>query len=419
MKKLAIALVILLVMVYLISIAASLGLGTHESVETFSDTEYDELLPSEAAGDFTESLGKDSSESPIIPTIEPIPTPTPATTSSPPEPTLTPTPESDPITQTITIAIGGDVLPEGNNGQIGKLVREKKFEEVVDSVTAERFRSSDISIINLESSVSVRGEPLDKAYTFRSAPETLSLLTDWLGVDAVSVANNHIVDYGWDAFNDTLTYLSEAGIGYAGAGANLNEAAEPFVFNVRGVTAAIFAANQIMTFTDWRAGEKNQGMLIARDPANLGVLADKIKDAADTYDYVLVYMHWGIEKETSPDDFQIKMSKALIDAGADVVFGAHPHVVQTFDMYNGKPIIYSLGNFVFNSNNPDTCAVYLTLQDGEITAEISPLKIKDTLTYIPDEKTAASMLKTWDDRSKNITIIDGVIRPNIVTPSDE
>jgi len=420
MKRLSIILLIVLVSIYAASVAISMDkdpITPSAAVNNFADSEQSGTSNVEAVSGFADnstptSVIPSSLPAPVVtepPSSSPVSSPAQPSPSASPSPSPTPTP--DPITQAITLAVGGDVLPEGNSGQIGQLVRQERYTEVLDEVTAERFRAADLTIINLESSVSERGSPLDKAYTFRSAPETLSLLTDWLGADVVSLANNHTVDYGWDAFDDTMLYLREAGIGYTGAGADISEAAAPYVAEIRGVSIAVFAANQIMTFSDWPATESKHGMMIARDPANLGTLGENIQKASELYDYVIVYMHWGIERDTIPYERQTNTAKALIDAGADLVLGSHPHVVQTFDYYNGKPIVYSVGNFIFNSRCPETCALYITLQNGEITIEISPLKISNTLTYIPDEETAAAMLKTWGDRSKNINIVDGVIVP--------
>ncbi|MDR0445464.1 MAG: CapA family protein, partial [Oscillospiraceae bacterium] len=102
-----------------------------------------------------------------------------------------------------------------------------------------------------------------------------------------------------------------------------------------------------------------------------------------------------IERDTRPNDVQRRTARALIDLGADVVIGAHPHVVQSFEYYNGKPIVYSLGNFIFNSRNPETLALFITIDGKNITLRAVPCKMSGTLTYAADDGDAAALLKKW------------------------
>ena len=314
---------------------------------------------------------------------------TEAPTTLPPTPTPTPEP--------IVIAMAGDVL---TGERIGPQIEAGKPENLLDAETAELMRNADVTVINYESSISTRGSPADKTYTFRGKPEHTAFLRDYLGVDGAGLANNHTLDYGWDAFYDTLDYLREYDITPFGAGNNLAEAAAPYIAEVGDKKIAFFSSNQILPGASWRAGENSPGQLVSKEPSNLGALADGIKAARETCDYVIVYMHWGIERDTLPNTTQKTTAHNLIDLGADIVIGAHPHVVQSFELYNGKPIVYSLGNFIFNSRNPQTLLLLITIEhDGTITLKAVPCKMNGTLTYMVKGAEATELLDKWSGLS--------------------
>jgi poly-gamma-glutamate synthesis protein (capsule biosynthesis protein) len=311
----------------------------------------------------------------------------------------------------LTVAVGGDVLPLG---RIGAKISAGEYDAVLDPATAERLREADVTMINLETSVSTRGTPIpDKEFTFRSPPENLVFLTEWLGADVVSVANNHTLDYGWDAFHDTMTHLDEYGIAHIGAGENVAQAAAPYVFEKDGIKIAFFAANQILNYTDWTAGTEKPGLLIAREPANLGALGDAMAQARGECDYIVVYMHWGKELDKEPHERQTATARALLDAGADVVIGSHPHVVQSFAYYGGKPIIYSVGNFLFNALNPDTVVIFLRFgSDGKVSVEAVPAHTSGTLTYALDPEGSRRLFDLWESISTGVAFGgDGIMSP--------
>ncbi|MDR2357825.1 MAG: CapA family protein [Oscillospiraceae bacterium] len=358
--------------------------------------------------------------------ILPEPSLTPPRPTDAPEPERTPAPvesaapspeESEYAPDVITVAVGGDVLPMG---RIGAKIEAGEYDAVLDPDTAARLRAADATMINLETSVSVRGEPVpDKAYTFRSPPENLKFLTDWLGVDVVSIANNHTLDYGWDAFYDTMTHLDEYGIARIGAGANIAEAARPYIAETGGVRIAFFAANQILTYASWTAGEDKPGQLIARDAKNLGALGEAMARVRDGCDYIVVYMHWGIELDVLPYGRQTEVARALIDAGADVVIGAHPHVIQSFEYYNSKPIVYSVGNFLFNALHPDTAVVFLRFGAAEtsVTVEVMPARTEGTLTRAIGGDDRRRLLDYWGSISPGVTFDDdGIMREETPAP---
>jgi poly-gamma-glutamate synthesis protein (capsule biosynthesis protein) len=328
-----------------------------------------------------------------------------------PSPSPTPIPTPDP--RPVTAAVGGDVLLLG---RIGNHIARGEYEAVLSPDLAELMRSSDVCLVNLETSVSTRGAPIeDKEYAFRSAPEHLDFLTRWLGVDAVSIANNHTLDYGFDAFSDTIDHLDSYGIGHIGGGSDIIAAASPYIAEQSGIRVAFFAANQILPYTDWMAGTGSPGQLITRDAKNLGALGAAIEEARQTCDYIAVYMHWGLELEKTPYARQTSVARALIDAGADVVIGAHPHVVQSFEFYNVKPIIYSTGNFLFNANHPETVVILLDFKPagGGVGVRALPCRVSGALTYALEGDEARQLLDKWEGISDGVVFADdGLMSPS-------
>ena len=234
---------------------------------------------------------------------------------------------------------------------------------VVDSELAEVIGAGDIFMANQEFPFSHRGTPApDKQYTFRLAPERVSLLQE-MGVDIVTLANNHALDYGTEALLDTCEILDEAGIRRVGAGKNLDEARAPVILEAQGKKIGFLGASRVIPVTSWNASSQSPGMLTTYDPA---ILLEEIKKLRPLCDYLVVYVHWGIERDERPQEYQRALGQQYIDAGADLVIGSHPHVLQGIEYYKGKPIVYSLGNFVFGSSIPRT-ALLTAVWDGEET----------------------------------------------------
>lgn len=266
----------------------------------------------------------------------------------------------------VTITFAGDILFDEkyavmstmmqNGGDISKAIAPDLIEEM---------RGADIMMINNEFPYSDRGTPAGgKQFTFRAKPSSVSYLDD-LGVDLVALANNHAYDYGEEAFLDTMTTLEEAGITYVGAGHNLEEARKPVYYIIDNMKIAFIAATQIekMDNPDTKgATESSAGVFRCWNGDNL---IETVKDAKQNSDFVIVYLHWGTENAEGIDWAQEKQAPEVADAGADLIIGDHPHCLQKIDVVHGVPVIYSLGNFWFNSKTVDTGMVKVTLnQDG-------------------------------------------------------
>lgn len=236
---------------------------------------------------------------------------------------------------------------------------------ILDDSLRQAIADADLFMANEEFPFSNRGKAAeDKQYTFRVSPDRISIMQE-IGADIVALANNHALDYGGEALLDTCRILDQAGIRRVGAGANLEEAKKLEILEAGGKKIGYLAASRVIPVSDWAAGRNHPGMLTTYDPA---ILVKEIESARAACDYLVVYVHWGIEKNTSPEEYQRALGRQYIDAGADLVVGSHPHVLQGIEYYKGKPIVYSLGNFIFGSSIPKTALLKaeLSMSSGEL-----------------------------------------------------
>lgn len=227
-----------------------------------------------------------------------------------------------------------------------------------------RMREVDLMMGNNEFQYSDRGKPLKgKAYTFRAATSRVGMLEE-LGLDVVSLANNHAYDFGQEALLDTLHTLEKQGIPYVGAGKNIEEAMKPVYYIANGIKIGIVSATQIERHSNYtkEATSDKAGVLRTRDDKFIEV----IKSARKECDYLIAYIHWGTEYSHQIDAEQKSYGKEMITAGADLIVGAHPHILQGVEYYKGKPIIYSLGNFWFNGKTLDTALLEVTLNQNQL-----------------------------------------------------
>jgi poly-gamma-glutamate synthesis protein (capsule biosynthesis protein) len=239
-------------------------------------------------------------------------------------------PSADPV----TLSFVGDVLLDSEAGRAMARGQDRLAQ-------VEALLDADFSIANLECPVATSGAAVDKVYTFRADPNTLPRLRQYF--DAVSVANNHSGDYGPGAFQETLEHLRKAQLPYFGGGHELAEAHAPLVLKKRGVTIALLGYDDFHP-RSFEASPGGPGVAWAEEPQ---MVFDIARARAAGADVVLPFLHWGWENEPGPSSHQRELAHLLIDAGADAVIGAHPHVTQGAEMYRGKPIVYSLGNFLF------------------------------------------------------------------------
>ena len=212
---------------------------------------------------------------------------------------------------------------------------------------AQTLGQADIAVGNLECAIASGGERFDKYYTFRAHPALAEGLGR-SGLNVMSLANNHILDFGGEGFEETMRYLEEQGIAHLGAGANAQEAARPLVREVNGVRIAVLA------FVSYAPGFAATGTTPGVNfLSDLEGMAQAIEDAGEGADVVAVILHGGTEYSKMSNEAQRAAARRAIDAGADLVVGHHPHVLQETEIYQEHLIVYSLGDFVFDIDNLD------------------------------------------------------------------
>ncbi len=303
-----------------------------------------------------------------------------------------------------TISFAGDVsladnwyvMPQYDKNQKG--VQGILSQEVLDVMTG-----SDLMIVNSEFTVSNRGSALNgKLYTFRAKPERLSIYGE-MGVDLVTLANNHVYDYGKDAFLDMLDSFDKYQIPHIGAGHNLEEASTPYYFIVNGYKIAFLngtrAEKYIMTPG---ATENSLGVFRCYDPTNM---INKIKEVKKESDYVFVIMHFGKEGYHELEEEQVDSAKKYIDAGADAIVGHHAHALQGIEIYKDKPIVYNLGDFIFNNETEDSAIFQIKLsKDGTMEYYILPALQKNVYTSLLSGTEKSRVIKNLNSWSINAQI---------------
>lgn len=274
----------------------------------------------------------------------------------------------------VSLGFVGDILFDDEYAVMANLLnRGVTIENGISEELLVQMQDVDILMANNEFPYTDRGTPTEgKTYTFRAEPESVSYLRD-MGVDVVSLANNHCYDFGEVGLLDTLTTLEEVDMPYVGAGRNLEEAAGPIYFIAGDIKIAIVSATQIerLDNPDTRgATENSPGVFRCWNPEKL---YEVVAEAKDNSDFVVVYIHWGTENETEPDWAQLEQAPKLAEAGADLVIGGHTHCLQGIQYYGDVPVIYSLGNFWFNSKTVDTCLFKVNItKDGIESMQFVP-----------------------------------------------
>ncbi len=240
----------------------------------------------------------------------------------------------------VSLVFVGDVVLDGSAGRLIEAGGDPF------AAFADVFAGADLRIANLECVVATTGSAGDKNYTFRAHPRVLGVVKRHF--DAVGIANNHSGDFGREAFAEMLGLLNAAGLGSFGGGLNLAQAHAPLILGRQGLRIALLGYNEFMP-RSFEALHDAPGVAWSDDEQ---VVAD-IRAARRVHraDIVIPVMHWGWENELQPNPRQRQLARTMIDAGADAVIGGHPHVTQGTDIYHGKPIVYSVGNFVMEETD--------------------------------------------------------------------
>jgi poly-gamma-glutamate capsule biosynthesis protein CapA/YwtB (metallophosphatase superfamily) len=205
------------------------------------------------------------------------------------------------------------------------------------------IQEADLAFGNLEGPLTPGREVKAHEMLLRSEPAMAPALKE-AGFNVLSLANNHVPDFGARGIRDTMRYLDKAGIGYAGAGRNKQEAYAPRYMEIKGQRLAFLAFNDPAVIPEAYSAGDGPGTAVL-EPQEV---AAAVSEAAGNADFTVVSLHAGTEYAAEPDDTQVRFARLAIDAGADLVLGNHPHVVQKVEEYRGKYIFYSLGNFIFD-----------------------------------------------------------------------
>ncbi len=314
--------------------------------------------------------------------------------------------ELPPEDREVTISFIGDILFDDEYAVTANLIqRGGKLSSSISQDALDIMNASDIMVVNNEFPYTAGGAPQEeKQFTFRADPSTVSYLKD-MGADVAILANNHVYDYGSTGLNDSLDVLNGAGIVPLGAGNNIDEASAPAYFEINGIKIALIAATQI---------ERQD------HPNTIGATADhggtfrcwtgeliyeKIAEAKQNADFVIACIHWGTEKVTEPDHYQLNQAPKLEEAGADLIVGDHPHVLQGFTYYNDTPCIYSLGNFWFNSSALDTGILTATFtSDGIKSLQFIPARQEGCSTKLVHGAEAGRILSEMRALSPGVSI---------------
>jgi hypothetical protein len=237
------------------------------------------------------------------------------------------------------------------------------------------FLADDLTIINLECTPSDLGSPVSKSFSFRCPSAAVATLAP-NGIEVANMANNHAWDHGEAALLDGVATVAGAGVAPVGAGANVAAAAAGAYFDINGWTVAVLGFNTIDDGVSRSATATRPGLAYGKD---LALVRSAIAAARTRADIVLVTVHWGVERSFVPDPSDVPIARAMIEAGADAIFGHHAHRIQPLEYYLGKPIFWGLGNFVWPRHDIDsytTAVAELVIQpDGLTFARLIPAQI--------------------------------------------
>lgn len=315
----------------------------------------------------------------------------------------------------------GDIML---GGRAEGLLRQRGYDHPF-AATAHILSACDVALGNLEGPITERGRPApDKRFVFRMHPDVAPVLAR-AGFDVLTLANNHILDYGVEGLVDTLESLARHGLRAHGAGMNLAEARRPALFEVSGLKIGFLAYSNTFPDAFWARADR-PGTAFG-DPAH--VREDIAALRASGVDAVIVSFHWGRELHDEPRDYQIALAHAAIDAGAAAVIGHHPHVLQGVERYRDGLILYSLGNFAFGSYSTrvrDSVLAVLDFDGGRVTGlRLYPLNVDNFEVHFQPRPLAgaaaarvcAALRALSDGRGLTLNCADDMILWSVAPPA--
>jgi poly-gamma-glutamate synthesis protein (capsule biosynthesis protein) len=305
--------------------------------------------------------------------------------------------------ENISIAIAGDVMfgrkmPSVLDSGVNPFENVKNVTSSVDLLLFNFENPATLADINYKHTVPIKSNP-KYVHLAKANNRTVAAL-----------ANNHIFDYGEIGYKDTIKALKENNINYLGAGNNIDEATKPISMNIKDRKVTILNYMDQNNFKEF----SNSELPIATKnspgyaPIDWNIIQKDLNENNDS-DIVIVFLHYGNEYSKTPNNYQINISHKLIDNGADIVVGAHPHVTQGIETYKNKTIFYSLGNFIFDQSNPAThTAMFLELKlfNNKCEVIIHPININNYLPQFMDVNSGKSLLLGLNPKPTEMNITD-------------
>jgi poly-gamma-glutamate capsule biosynthesis protein CapA/YwtB (metallophosphatase superfamily) len=327
--------------------------------------------------------------------------------SAPPSPSpsapASPAPAS-PAPGEAVLAFAGDVH------FTGRTLRLLQDPQTAFGPFARVLSAADFAMVNMETAVTTRGTPQPKTYHFRAPVSAYSAIKA-AGVDLVSVANNHTLDYGRVGLTDTLDSARKAGMPVVGAGRDAAEAYQPYRVTVGGVRLAVLAFSQVHELSStWRATDSRPGIAVAFDQARTTAA---VRAARADADVVIVFMHWGVEGSSCPSGEMTTFAGKMAAAGADLVVGTHAHVLLADGWKGATYVHYGLGNFVWytTSHSTDTGVLRVTVRkEGVVKREFLPGVVSGTGQPVPATGAAKQRVERTVAQAAKCTGLSGSAR---------
>lgn len=246
-----------------------------------------------------------------------------------------------------TIVGVGDIMLSGSAKTV---LRKKGYDYSFEDIGLSKLiKNADLAFANLECPVTKKGKAFkDKKFVFKADPASIKAVKR-AGFDMLSLANNHIMDYGDEGLSSTVSYCLSSGLACSGAGTDLVKARKVSILKRKDITYGLLSYSMTYPSEFWATSEGAGTAYGGRD-----ALIEDVQNGKKEADIIIVSFHWGAELAERPRGYQVEMAHTAIDCGADIVFGHHPHVPQPIEIYKGKPIFYSLGNYAFGSYSRKT-----------------------------------------------------------------
>ena len=274
---------------------------------------------------------------------------------------------------TYTITFAGDILMDPGYSA-GAALTERGAEGCFSAEALALMRDADLFVVNNEFAYTNRGTAVSKQYNFRADPKNARILTD-MGADLVTLGNNHTYDYGEEGLLDTLAALDQVGVPYIGAGLNQADAERAMIRTIGDFRISLLNAEIILFNANPPAQTAVGNKPGTFDSYRPELLYDAIRRAKAESDFCIVITHWGSEGKSTPNEKQLTVAKGAAEAGADLIIGGHPHVLQGISHLGNMPVCYSLGNYLFHSGTYDTGVIQAVFRPSEHRLE--------TLRFVP------------------------------------